>query len=105
MYSILAHVTIQPQHVDEYLSLIREHARDSLRDEAGTLGFEVIQDEKDPTHFYVHETYADEAAFHTICTGKSPCATSQRWPPWPPGSSMIPSSSGRGLISSLPRPN
>jgi quinol monooxygenase YgiN len=47
MYSILAHVTIQPQHVDEYLSLIREHARDSLRDEAGTLGFQVIQDEKD----------------------------------------------------------
>jgi autoinducer 2-degrading protein len=70
MYSILAHVTIQPQQVDEYLSLIREHARDSLRDEAGTLGFEVIQDEKDPTHFYVHETYADEAAFHTHMHGE-----------------------------------
>jgi len=62
MYSVLAHVTVQPQHVDEFIDLIRGHASASLRDEAGTLGFDVIQDEATPNHIYFHETYADEAA-------------------------------------------
>jgi autoinducer 2-degrading protein len=70
MYSVLAHVTIQPQHVDEYVILILEHARDSLRDEPGTLGFDVIQDERTSNHFYVHETYVDEAAFQTHMQGE-----------------------------------
>jgi (4S)-4-hydroxy-5-phosphonooxypentane-2,3-dione isomerase len=62
MYSVLAHVTVQPQHMDEFIDLIREHASASLRDEAGTLGFDVIQDEAAPNHIYFHETYADEEA-------------------------------------------
>src|SRR6266496_5694171 len=61
MYSVLAQLTIQPQHVDAFIALFRDHACESLRDEVGTLGFEAIQDEADPTHFYFHETYADEA--------------------------------------------
>ncbi|NJL18105.1 MAG: antibiotic biosynthesis monooxygenase [Nitrospira sp.] len=52
MYSVLAHVTVQPQQVDEFITLQREHARDSLRDEPGTLGFDVIQDEKAANHFF-----------------------------------------------------
>jgi autoinducer 2-degrading protein len=70
MYSVLSHLTIQPQHVDEFITLIREHARESLREEAGTLGFDVIQDEKTPNHFCVHETYVDEAAFQTHMRGE-----------------------------------
>jgi quinol monooxygenase YgiN len=70
MYSILAHVTIQPQHLDEYIALILEHARDSLRDEPGALDFEVIQDETAANHFFVHETYVDEAAFQTHIQGE-----------------------------------
>ena len=62
MYSVLVHVTVQPQHVDEFITLIREHASASLRDEPGTLGFDAIQDEATPNHIYFHETYADEAA-------------------------------------------
>ena len=46
MYSVLAQLTIQPQHVDAFIALFRDHARESLRDEVGTLGFEVIQDEE-----------------------------------------------------------
>lgn len=69
MYSVLSHLTIQPQHVDEFITLIREHARECLRDEAGTLGFDVIQDETTPEHFYVHETYVDEAAFQAHMQG------------------------------------
>jgi autoinducer 2-degrading protein len=69
MYSVLSHITIQPQHVDEFITLIREHASESLRDEPGTLGFDVIQDENAANHFYVHETYVDEAAFQTHMQG------------------------------------
>jgi quinol monooxygenase YgiN len=69
MYSILAHVTIQPQHVDEFVTLIRELAGEYLRDEPGTLGYDVIQDETTPNHFYFHETYVDEAAFQTHMQG------------------------------------
>jgi autoinducer 2-degrading protein len=70
MYSVLSHLTIQPQHVDEFISLIQEHARESLRDEVGTLGFDVIQDEQTPNHFYVHETYVDQAAFQAHMQGE-----------------------------------
>jgi autoinducer 2-degrading protein len=59
MYSVLSQVTIQPQYVDEFITLIRELASESLREEAGTLGYDVIQDEKTPNHFYVHETYVE----------------------------------------------
>lgn len=40
----------------EYITLILEHASESLRDELGTLGFDVIQDENSANHFFVHET-------------------------------------------------
>ena len=69
MYSILAHVTIQPQHVDEFITLQRELASAYLQEEAGTLGYAVIQDETTPNHFYVHETYVDAAAFQAHMHG------------------------------------
>jgi quinol monooxygenase YgiN len=69
MYSVLAHVTIQPQHVDEFITLQRELASAYLREEAGTLGYDVIQDETTDNHFYVHETYVDAAAFHAHMQG------------------------------------
>ena len=69
MYSVLAHVTIQPQHVDEFITLQRELASEYLREEAGTLRYDVIQDETTANHFYVHETYVDAAAFHAHMQG------------------------------------
>jgi (4S)-4-hydroxy-5-phosphonooxypentane-2,3-dione isomerase len=69
MYSVLSHLTIKPHHVDEFVTLIREHASETLRDEPGTLRFDVIQDETTANHFYVHETYVDEAAFQTHMHG------------------------------------
>ena len=69
MYSVLSHVTIQPQHVDEFITFVRELASESLREEAGTLGYDVIQDEATFNHFYVHETYVDAAAFQAHMHG------------------------------------
>ena len=70
MYSVLAHAAIQPQHVDEFITLNPELVREYLRDEPGTLGFDVIQDEKMANHFFTHETYVDEAAFHAHMHGE-----------------------------------
>ncbi len=70
MYSVLAHVTIQPQYVDEFITLNRQLVSEYLREEAGTLGFDVIQDEKMANHFFTHETYVDEAAFHAHMHGE-----------------------------------
>ena len=50
MYSVLAHVIIQPQYVDEFITLNRQLASEYLRGEPGTLGFDVIQDEKMANH-------------------------------------------------------
>ena len=69
MYSVLAHVTIQPQHVEEFIALNREFASASLREEPGTIGFDIIQDETTANHFYVHETYVDAAAFQAHMHG------------------------------------
>jgi autoinducer 2-degrading protein len=69
MYSVLAHITIYPHQVEEFITLVRQYALEYLRDEPGTLRYDVIQDENDPTHFYFHETYADQAAFHTHMQG------------------------------------
>jgi (4S)-4-hydroxy-5-phosphonooxypentane-2,3-dione isomerase len=69
MYSVLSQLTIQPHYVEEFITLIRDHASESLRDEAGTLRFDVIQDEAAPNRFYVYETYVDEAAFHVHMQG------------------------------------
>lgn len=85
MYSVLAHVTIHPQHVDEFITLNRQLASEYLRDEPGTLGFDVIQDEKMANHFFTHETYVDELAFHAHMHG----AIAQRYFPC-----LLPMSSG-----------
>ena len=70
MYSVLVQLTIQPPHVEAFVTLLREHARESIRDEPGTLGFDVIQDETAADHFFVHETYVDEAAYQSHMQGE-----------------------------------
>jgi len=77
MYSVLSQLTIQPQHVAEFITLIRELASESLQEEAGTLGYDIIQDEARFNHFYVHETYVDPAAFQAHVQG----AVSKRYFP------------------------
>jgi autoinducer 2-degrading protein len=70
LYSVLAHVTVQSQHVDEFIALNREFFGASVREEPGTLSFDVIQDETAPNHFYTHETYVDAAAFQAHMQGE-----------------------------------
>src|SRR5574337_2209824 len=61
---LVLHVTIQvkPEHVAEFLEVVRSDAAHSDRDEPGCLRFDVVQDRDDPNRFYYYEVYRDEAA-------------------------------------------
>jgi autoinducer 2-degrading protein len=61
---VVLHVTVQvkPEHVSEFLEVVRHDAEHSEKDEPGCLRFDVIQDKDDPNRFYFYEVYQDEAA-------------------------------------------
>ena len=61
---VVLHVTVQvkPEHVAEFLEVVRHDAEHSEKDEPGCLRFDVIQDKDDPNRFYFYEVYRDEAA-------------------------------------------
>ena len=61
---LVLHVTVQvkPEHVKEFLEVVRYDAEHSEKDEPGCLRFDVIQDKDDPNRFYFYEVYRDEAA-------------------------------------------
>ena len=61
---IVLHVTIQvkPEHVSDFLEVVRHDAEHSEKDEPGCLRFDVIQDRDEPNRFYFYEVYRDEAS-------------------------------------------
>jgi autoinducer 2-degrading protein len=61
---VILHVTVQvkPEHVSEFLDVVRHDAEHSEKDEPGCLRFDVIQDRDDRNRFYFYEIYRDEAA-------------------------------------------
>ena len=61
---IVLHVSVQvkPEHVKEFLEVVRYDAEHSEKDEPGCLRFDLIQDRDDPNRFYFYEVYRDEAA-------------------------------------------
>jgi len=79
---IVLHVSVQvkPEHVKEFLEVVRYDAEHSEKDEPGCLRFDLIQDSDDPNRFYFclrfdliqdsddpnrfyfYEVYRDEAA-------------------------------------------
>jgi len=61
---VVLHVTVQvkPEHVSQFLELVRYDAEHSEKDEPDCLRFDVVQDRDDPNRFYYYEVYRDEAA-------------------------------------------
>ena len=61
---VVLHVTVQlkPEHVSEFLELVRYDAEHSEKDEPGCLRFDVIRDRDDSSRFYYYEVYRDDAA-------------------------------------------
>ncbi len=64
---VVLHVTVQvkPEHLAEFLEVLRHDAVHSEEDEPGCLRFDVVQDKTDPNRFYYYEVYKNEAALET----------------------------------------
>ena len=61
MYVTLVHVHVRPEHLAEFIDVIRANHEGSIR-EPGNLRFDILQSVDDPTRFIAYEAYADEAS-------------------------------------------
>ena len=61
MNIVLVHFTVQPDHIERFLTAAETNARASLQ-EPGCLRFDVLQHPADPAHVWLYEIYRDEAA-------------------------------------------
>mgnify|MGYP000555748035 CR=1 FL=1 len=62
MYSLGVTVHIQPEHVQEFITISREVITQS-RAELGCLWYDMLRSEKDPTIFTSYEAYKSEEDF------------------------------------------
>ena len=63
MYVIIVNFEIDPEQIDAFLSLMRENAVASARDEPGCRQFDVCYDPDHPGDVFLCEVYDDRAAF------------------------------------------
>jgi autoinducer 2-degrading protein len=60
MYVILGTIKVRPEHLEEFVRHVREHAARSAG-EAGCLRFDVLQDTADPQTICLYEVFRSEA--------------------------------------------
>jgi (4S)-4-hydroxy-5-phosphonooxypentane-2,3-dione isomerase len=61
--ALIATIEVVEGQRDRLLPLLRAHRARSLKDEPGTLQFEVLVPREDDTKLLVYEVYRDDAAF------------------------------------------
>lgn len=54
---------VRPEHVDRFIELISENARQSVAAEPGCLQFDVMRSRSTPNRITLYEVYVDLAAF------------------------------------------
>jgi (4S)-4-hydroxy-5-phosphonooxypentane-2,3-dione isomerase len=69
-FAVIATVEITPGHMDEYLPLMMAHRPRCLKEEPGTLQFEVLRP-REENKLLLYEVYKDEAAFQAHLSGPS----------------------------------
>ena len=57
----LVEINIKPDRVEEFLEVFRANHEGAIR-EPGNLRFDVLQDPKVKTRFFIYEAYQDDAA-------------------------------------------
>ena len=57
----LVEINIKPERVDEFLEVFRANHEGAIK-EPGNLRFDVLQDPRVKTRFFIYEAYKDEAA-------------------------------------------
>jgi (4S)-4-hydroxy-5-phosphonooxypentane-2,3-dione isomerase len=76
-HAVLGTIEVKPGTRDQALPAVLAHRERSLRDEPGTLQFEVLVPNDDPNKIHLFEVYADTAAFSAHMKGASMAAVSQ----------------------------
>jgi quinol monooxygenase YgiN len=69
--AIVATIEVTPGRRDEFLPLLMAHKARCLKDEPGTLQFEVAVPRDDNSRVLVYEVYQDDAAFEKHFHGPS----------------------------------
>ena len=60
MHVTLVHVTVKPEHIDDFIEATRQNHEASVQ-EAGNLRFDVLQSSDDPAQFVLYEAYTSTA--------------------------------------------
>jgi quinol monooxygenase YgiN len=61
----IAKITIDPVHLEEYKTAVKEQIEAAVRIEPGVLTLYAVHDKNDPTRVTVFEIYADKAAYQS----------------------------------------
>lgn len=61
----LARLVIDANQLEEYKSILKEEAEESMRIEPGVLTLFAVQEKDNPTHFTILEIYADSTAYRS----------------------------------------
>jgi (4S)-4-hydroxy-5-phosphonooxypentane-2,3-dione isomerase len=69
--AIIATIEVAPRSRDQLVPFLMAHRDRWLRDEPGTLQFEVLIPREDPDKVMIYEVYADDAAFEDHYNGPS----------------------------------
>jgi quinol monooxygenase YgiN len=67
-FAVIATYEIAADQIDSFLPILRAHRNRCLKDEPGTLRFEILRPEK---NLMLYEVYENEAAFQTHREGAS----------------------------------
>jgi (4S)-4-hydroxy-5-phosphonooxypentane-2,3-dione isomerase len=70
-FAIVATIEVTPGQRDQLLPLLKAHRARCLKDEPGTLQFEILLPKDDDTKVLLHEVYRDDAAFEVHRNGPS----------------------------------
>ena len=70
-FAIVATIECAQGQRDELLSSLKAHKERCLRDEPGTVQFEILLPKEDDTKVLSFEVYADDAAFERHHNGRS----------------------------------
>ena len=62
-FAIVATFEIAPGRMDDFLPLLLAHRDRCLKDEPGTLRFEVLRPRNEENNVLLYEVYSDDAAF------------------------------------------
>jgi autoinducer 2-degrading protein len=54
---------VKPENRTRFIEVAREKAQRASQEEGGVLGFDFLEDARDPNTFYYYEVYRDEDAF------------------------------------------